>query len=366
MSMSARMILGIVLGLLALAGPAWAAGGGCVPDGSCSAAAPSCAEQVTVGSDNCGNTCYQWFYNPCTASEPSCAEPVTFGQHVCGETCSRGYDIWCMAETPACEQTTTGVTNCGEGCSRTGGSCDVVPESWVPYGYAQPGHATYGFGLPSNNTKPLLGLTAKGNIVLGDYTSPSFHDYVVPLFDGSEGAVTMPYVIDPTDASLGYHDAGFDDTGKPKFSGNYDQFDGGVKLNADGTVYENDGGSTVPRKFYESSLTDEAFQALVDANWDPETAGGWQGGVNAVLFTNHALMGYTPQEGLNIFGSVVARDDTLVYNTSLGIEHDARLTTGGANQATDIGLPFSIRRPTLCGRIVCPASGCSDDMPACP
>ncbi len=76
----------------------------CTPDGSCSAAAPSC-EQTTYGLDNCDNQCQK--------VGSSCSTCVSDANS-------------CDAATPPCGQTTTGLDNCNRSCQKTGPSCSVT------------------------------------------------------------------------------------------------------------------------------------------------------------------------------------------------------------------------------------------------
>ena len=76
-------------------------GGGCVSDGSCSAATPACGT-TTTGTDNCGTSCTKT-----------------------GGSCSCVSDGSCSAATPACGTTTTGADNCGTSCTKTGTTCPV-------------------------------------------------------------------------------------------------------------------------------------------------------------------------------------------------------------------------------------------------
>jgi hypothetical protein len=218
-----------------------------------------------------------------------------------------------------------------------------------------PGDPVYGFpevvygdgskAYADPGTRDFFGLAAKGNIVIGDYTSAAFQQNVLPTLDGGPTSKTQAYAIDQTDTALGYHNSGFDAEGRPLFDGNYnqrDQQDGlpGTKL--DGSE----------RKFYESTLSDAAFQALVAQFPPPGTMS-----MDGVLFTNHALAGLIPSS-LTVNGSLVGRDDGLIFSEStLRINHDLRLV-GSAQGAEDIVLPFSVLRPRLTVWGECAPSGC--------
>ncbi|MBI3323918.1 MAG: hypothetical protein HYZ92_01380 [Candidatus Omnitrophica bacterium] len=214
------------------------------------------------------------------------------------------------------------------------------PEVWEWYGFAYPQDPNYRFIYPDPSTTDLLGLSAKGNIVIGDYTAQMFKDNVVPKLRPGQASITQAYAVDPTDAQLGYVSY-TDARGLPIFDGNYDNTDGGKKWNGTGWI----DGST--RKFYESSLTDEQFHALTCCNWDgtpdPMYHTDWSADIDAVLFTNHAAAGLVLAEHLYITGALVARDDALMFNKKLGISHDIRLLDKG----TSIVLPVALKRPEL-------------------
>ena len=310
-----------------------AVGNACVSDGSCDAA-PACDEWGVGGHDNCGN--------PCVRNGPSCCDPPGA----------------CSATMPTeCGETNYGTTDdsCHYNCSE---SSDPCPSSWVPYGFAVPGDPTYGFGLDDNNKKDLIGLAAKGNIILGDYTSNAFNMNALPLLQPLDGAhtdgKTQPYVVDPTDVTLGY------DSGNsalcngyaPCFHGDYTQED----KNPDGSP-----GTKLDltaRKFYESSLSDAAFQVLVDPTWDPSQPQGYHAHIEAVLYTNHALAGYAPKYGTFFFGSIVSRDDALAFGGDyVTLLHDPRLSTQGGG--SDIVLPLSFDRLQLRSWKECPTGSCA-------
>jgi hypothetical protein len=252
--------------------------------------------------------------------------------------------------------TEAGICGVGGGGDDGGGGGDSPPSDpfpgFDPYGFAVPGHPTYDFGLQAqfgdNHAKDLLGLAAKGNVVLGDYTRSTFATRVLPLLRPliTPPSGTQPYVVDPTDAPIGYLDnaPGYCGVHHPCFDGDYTTSDGGQQLAPDGSL-------TSGRKFYESSLEDAEFRALF-----PGTMGWkWQASspgevdysvVDAVLYTNHAITGYLPQEDVVFFGAVVARDDALYY-ASKGHHylHDIRLLDGMT--ASQIVLPMTIQRPKL-------------------
>ena len=308
-----------------------------------------CSQQAFgTGGGGCGT---------CNAPDPSCSTLMTTGVDDCGVTCKRTMKNECSAPAPGCGQTTTGTYYCGGACSITGPSC-----GWAPYGYAVPGDPVYGFPevtdstgaqYVDNNKADIVGLAAKGNIIIGDYTSVAFKAQVLPKITTGAG-FTQPYVVDESDADLGYANAdpqacGIDNH-SPCFHGDYDSFDGGVK--SDGSE----------RKFYESSLSDAEFRAVMDTNQDGVINGsdttllGGYPAIDAVLFTNHAFAGYTNSSWLRMNGSVVMRDDGLVFSTQLYMDHDIRLLDPSVGQK--IVLPVGMKRPVLTKLRECPPIGC--------
>ena len=220
-----------------------------------------------------------------------------------------------------------------------------------------PGDPVYGFPTlndtsgdplyPSPMSRNLLGLAAKGNIVIGDYTLDAFRDEIVPLLtagardgDGHLVSKTQSYVIDRSDEDIGYH-SGIDAYGQLFFDGHYERADGGYRLNPDGTVALDVDHNPIPRKFYESSLIDSVFHSLVDSNL---MDGSQAARIDAVLFTNHAFAGLVNASPLMFNGSIVARDDGLRFSRTLRIAHDIRLFDPASRI---IALPFDIQRPTL-------------------
>jgi hypothetical protein len=348
--MTGFILLGLGASLLFASRAAAVGGGGvCEPDGSCSAPAPTCAQRTTYGVDNCGNSCSKTFNNSCQAPSPTCEEQTTTGTRICGEDCTKTFKNTCDAPDPLCGQSTSGTYLCGGACTRTAPPCNT----WVPYGYIIPGDPLYGFPqvtkadgtllYKDNNTKDLVGLAAKGNIIIGDYTSPDFEAAVLPNLTGdvANGSKSRPHVIDPSDDVLGYHNFGVDAQGRPRFDGNYDQEDGG--LQTDGTT---------PRKFYQSSLTDDEFRAYLAM---PPVDQDFR--LDGVLYTNHALAGYVAADDITFNGSLVSRDDAIVFNgDSLTINHDLRLV--GDQGAQQVALPYAVTRPRLLSIQDCPPGGC--------
>lgn len=227
------------------------------------------------------------------------------------------------------------------GTEGDGGGCDGdVNVDWFSYGFANPGDPVYGFGLPDPNGQDLVGFAAKGNVILGDYRSPDFTDTVLPALAN----VQHTYVVDPTDEALGYCTVSAScGTPRPQFDGDYNAPDGGTKL--DGT----------PRKFYESTLSDDAFGSYLNPN-DSLYKGNVSTALDGVFFTNHAFAGRVLAKSLVMFGAIVARDDGLIRGPQLLLSHDIRLR---GRLPPGVALPRDIGYPVLVSWQECtPATPC--------
>jgi len=210
----------------------------------------------------------------------------------------------------------------------------------------------YHFGYTENSdTADLVGFAAKGNIVIGDYTSDEFQDRVAPfLTPGLPDAKVQAYDTDPSDAALGYNDVGSGDA--PRFSGDYNQQDGG------GLGAKEDGS---PRKFYESSLSDDRFRDVTDS-WEdvmnPFTGQLW---LEGAFYTNHGFIGLANNYYTWVMGAIVARDDAFAFGNSLIISHDIRLAD--PEQTQTVNLPMTLQRSRLTRWEECPPAGCPPPQP---
>ncbi len=153
--------------------------------------------------------------------------------------------------------------------------------------------------MAANETKDFLGLAAKGNIVVGDYTEynwgNSVKKYIRPPFTGE-------YSVHDTDAVNGY--VKYYKNGQPYFDGNYTSYDGGKK--SDGTN----------RRFYESSLDDYTFASLADSHSHISR-------IDAFMYTNHAFTGKCGS--LTINGGIVSRDEAVIFSGSITMNYDPRI-----------------------------------------
>ncbi len=151
-----------------------------------------------------------------------------------------------------------------------------------------------------NLSKDFLGLAAKGNVIIGDYTDYHWYNscgrYLRPPF-------TTPYKVEPSDAGNGYVTS-YDAEGNPWFNGNYTAYDGGKK--EDGS----------PRRYYESSLTNWFIRSISDDYRDIKQ-------IDAFIYTNHAVAGTVGNLTLN--GGIVARDEAIRFLNKLTLNYDIRV-----------------------------------------
>lgn len=156
--------------------------------------------------------------------------------------------------------------------------------------------------VADNQDADMVGLAAKGNIILGDYTSDTWrsnvNSYIQPSF-------TAAYDTDPSDFDNGY-DSDNDPGNGYRFNGDYTATDGSKKINSAGNVGD--------RRYFQSS-SDQAFRTLNPTN-DVEQ-------VDAVCYTNHLFGGKT--EKIQFNGSIIARDEAVIFENSAKFAWDIRL-----------------------------------------
>ncbi len=183
----------------------------------------------------------------------------------------------------------------------------------------------------ANKKKDMVGLAAKGSILIGDYTQSYWRDtirrYQSPPF-------TVPYIVDPTDAPNGY--VSYERDGTPYFDGDYTAYDGGRK---------NDGSN---RRYYESSLDDDDIRANAKE--------GLVTRIDAIMYTNHLFSGRVGSITIN--GTIVARDEACVYSSKFIVNYDIRVRGSGYEQI-DIYLPREPSRQVLYW-----GEGAAEEVPA--
>ncbi len=169
----------------------------------------------------------------------------------------------------------------------------VDPPSWPKPDYSPADTDT------ANANKDFLGLAAKGNVIIGDYTDSAWDSpkyYLSPYF-------TSPYKVDATDAGNGYVSY-YDADGNPWFDGDYTDYDGGKK---------EDGSN---RRYYESSFKDSTVRQLADS-YSQITQ------IDAFIYTNHAMAGRVGAITFN--GGIVARDEAIISSGYIIMNYDVRV-----------------------------------------
>ncbi len=164
----------------------------------------------------------------------------------------------------------------------------------------------------SNSSKDLLVLASSGNIVVGNYTTPSWSNRVWNIMADS-GNIKARNVSE-YDAAIGY-DSDDDPSTGYLFDGRYylHEAHGGTRLSGEGT-------NTVPRRYYESSLADSTFNSFCSPHVHV---------INAALFSNHAIIGdigsSAPAGNTIINGAMVCRNDLHNYYGAFTLNWDIRL-----------------------------------------
>ncbi len=162
-----------------------------------------------------------------------------------------------------------------------------------------------------NAGKDLLVLGAKGNIVVGNYTAAAWSNQVWSTLAAS----ASPYSVSASDAAIGY-DSDNDPANGFLFDGRYTAVEahGGRRLSGAGT-------NTVPRRYYESSLSPAAFSALCAADNVPR--------IDAALLTNHGLLGVlgssAPNGNTELNGALACHDELDSFYGRFTINWDIRL-----------------------------------------
>ena len=210
----------------------------------------------------------------------------------------------------------------------------------------------------TNANKDFLGLAAKGNIVMGDYTlsswlgsSSSGLQYYL-----KSGPYVQQYACDPSDNTIGYPrttEYGWT-SNESKFCGDYTQRDGGKKVEVSSKtewVYENGRrvqkttttiADTQTRKYYESVCPEKLIQQLCGDTQNSRT-GAYTPTItriDAVMYNNHGIIGHIGNCTIN--GSLVCRNEAMIYSGALKINWDHRLYSGFSG---NIGLPMDASQP---------------------
>ncbi len=181
-----------------------------------------------------------------------------------------------------------------------------------------------------NTTKDFIGLASKGNVIIGDYTRNDWQRtlarYLSPPF-------TQGYEVDASDAPLGY-----DSDGNPGngywFNGNYTAFDGDF-TDPNYSGKDNGAGGSEQRRFFESSLSDSYIHSIAAPSNQIRN-------VDGAIYNNHAFSGRVGCFTIN--GTIVSRDEAIVYSGSITMNYDVR-AFGTGIENIDIYLPHDLTLP---------------------
>ena len=207
----------------------------------------------------------------------------------------------------------------------------------------------------ANMKKDLLGLAAKGNIVLGDYTAG---DWLGNTRDDLQyylknGPYVQRYICDESDKNIGYpRTRAYGWTSdESTFCGDYTQRDGGSKVAITTTTSKGKTTTTIAnsktRKYYESVCPDKLISQFFNGTSGSsryQTTAPAITRIDAVFYNNHGVIGHIGACTIN--GSLVCRNEAMIYSGSLKINWDHRLYSGNIDSALSrIGLPMDASQP---------------------
>lgn len=209
----------------------------------------------------------------------------------------------------------------------------------------------------ANAGKDLLGLIAKGNIVVGDASDSTWYSNVKSYIDGGRSSVVEEYACDPSDASIGYPSwFGGSYVATEKVTGlssdlrevaatcgGYDSSSGQFgKVKKKKSGYSNVLYTSYDRKYYETVCDDMVLSSLKDTTGISN--------IDAVLYNNHGIFGSPGRANynFNLNGSLICRDEALnfVVGKDVRFNWDMRLKRTSKNTVTALlGLPPGPQEP---------------------
>ena len=222
----------------------------------------------------------------------------------------------------------------------------------------------------NNATKDMLGLVAKGNIVIGDSTDATWHNSVDSYIkSGTSSSVVKKYACDPSDANIGYpatfqgNYTAVEEVNGQKFEkvrpvevqrtreehyqeryvtgynrwgqAQYGYRDAVRQVNYTETVM----GNAMNRRYYETVCDDNILKKLKDSTGIAQ--------IDAILYNNHGIFG-TPGRAnatFNLNGSLVCRDEALIFSgNGIRFNWDFRLGRHSTSreERQRLGLPVGI------------------------
>jgi len=154
--------------------------------------------------------------------------------------------------------------------------------------------------LSNNLSKDFLGLCAKGSIVIGNYNTSYFTNrgggvekYIRPPF-------TSNYTVSVADADIGYVSGIANGTNY--FNGDYTNYFG--YKSSDSATNAATATNSVPRRYYESSLSNTNFAKLKPS--------ATVNRIDAILYNNHLTCGRFGGASAMVNGGIICRDEALL------------------------------------------------------
>ena len=219
----------------------------------------------------------------------------------------------------------------------------------------------------ANSTKDLVGFAAKGNIVLGDASNSSIFTSSIKSYLSTQPYVQQ-YICDDSDKNIGYPrsiEYGYT-RNESKFCGDYTQVDGGSLVttttkketqttttpvyNSKTRKWENKTTTTEitknvftdshTRHYYDSVVHNSLLKSLYSANGSSFLITK----IDGVLYNNHGTFGKIGACTIN--GSLVCRNEGILYSSYLNINHDIRLREDSAEGIDNkVGMPLGAAAP---------------------
>lgn len=201
-----------------------------------------------------------------------------------------------------------------------------------------------------NVAKDLLGLAAKGNIVMGDCTSSGWLDTTL-----KRCLTTSPYVqkyvcARNDDGTWGDGDIGYPKKGESVFGGNYTVADGGAKVKETKTEVSHMEGRRKVIDGYKYTYSSDGTRRYYDSTVAPHEISSRATTItqiDAVLYNNHGIFGHLGACTIN--GSLVCRNEGMIFTDRLYINWDYRLYSGSPESVANslVGMPVSTAMPIV-------------------
>ena len=226
----------------------------------------------------------------------------------------------------------------GQGTIYTGRNIYVVGDIQYANGPATPRPASDDPGVidawaNANKDRDILGLSARENIIIGDYTkSPNFG------YTGGDRWYSDLYLFD-----MGSEDVGVDGIPGTGDEGENDgQFDAAFEdLDGDGEFDDNYAWADV-----ETSVPIAQFSNLPPGvTTFSDIATNYISRLDGILYTNHAVAARVGS-GVNFNGSVISKDEAILYRDTIIFNYDERIHSryrDDQNWLIDLLLPVAVK-----------------------